>query len=47
MGLLCGQRGKSILAKDVLGNNNLTVSDVRETILYNLKKRFAEAGIKI
>ena len=38
--------GKSILAKDVLGNNNLTVSDVRETILYNLKKRFAEAGIK-
>ena len=38
--------GKSILAKDVLGNINLTVNDVRETILYNLKKRFAEAGIK-
>ncbi|MBL7748131.1 MAG: Fmu (Sun) domain-containing protein [Chitinophagaceae bacterium] len=37
--------GKSIMAKDVLGNINLTVSDIRESILINLKKRFAEAGI--
>jgi 16S rRNA (cytosine967-C5)-methyltransferase len=38
--------GKSILAKDTLGNINLTVSDIRESILINLKKRFGEAGIK-
>lgn len=38
--------GKSIMAMDVLKNIELTVSDVRESILANLKKRFAEAGIK-
>jgi 16S rRNA (cytosine967-C5)-methyltransferase len=38
--------GKSILAHDVLGNIDLTVSDVREPIIANLRKRFAEAGIK-
>jgi 16S rRNA (cytosine967-C5)-methyltransferase len=38
--------GKSILAKDILGDIELTVSDVRESILHNLKKRFAAAGIK-
>lgn len=38
--------GKSILAKDVLGKVDLWVSDVRENILFNLRKRFAEAGIK-
>ena len=38
--------GKSILAYDVLGNIDLTVSDVREPIIANLRKRFAEAGIK-
>lgn len=38
--------GKSIMAKDILGDLELTVSDVRESILLNLKKRFAEAGIK-
>lgn len=38
--------GKSIMAKDVLGEIDLTVSDVRESILINLKKRFQEAGIK-
>jgi 16S rRNA (cytosine967-C5)-methyltransferase len=38
--------GKSILAKDILGNIDLTVSDVRESILVNLKKRFERAGIK-
>jgi 16S rRNA (cytosine967-C5)-methyltransferase len=38
--------GKSIMAKDILGNVDLTVSDIRESILVNLKKRFAEAGIR-
>jgi 16S rRNA (cytosine967-C5)-methyltransferase len=38
--------GKSILAYDVLKNIDLTVSDVRPSIIQNLKKRFAEAGIK-
>lgn len=37
--------GKSILAKDILQNIALTVSDIRESILINLKKRFAAAGI--
>jgi 16S rRNA (cytosine967-C5)-methyltransferase len=37
--------GKSILAKDVLSNIELTVSDIRESILANLRKRFAAAGI--
>ena len=34
------------MAKDMLGDIDLTVSDVRESILINLKKRFVEAGIK-
>lgn len=38
--------GKSILAYDMLPNIDLTVSDIRETIIQNLKKRFARAGIK-
>lgn len=38
--------GKSILIKDRFKHVNLSVSDVRETILINLKKRFAAAGIK-
>jgi 16S rRNA (cytosine967-C5)-methyltransferase len=38
--------GKSILAKDILGNIDLTVSDVRPSILQNLQRRFAKAGIK-
>ncbi|MBI3717647.1 MAG: Fmu (Sun) domain-containing protein [Sphingobacteriales bacterium] len=38
--------GKSILAKDILSDIDLTVSDIRESIIFNLKKRFAEAGIK-
>lgn len=37
--------GKSILAYDTLGEIDLTVSDIRESILSNLKKRFSEAGI--
>jgi 16S rRNA (cytosine967-C5)-methyltransferase len=37
--------GKSIMAKDVLENIDLTVSDIRESILINLRKRFQEAGI--
>lgn len=38
--------GKSILAKDILGNIDLTVSDIRASIIHNLKQRFAAAGIK-
>ena len=38
--------GKSILAKDLLGEIDLTVSDIRESILANLKKRFQQADIK-
>jgi 16S rRNA (cytosine967-C5)-methyltransferase len=38
--------GKSILAKDILKDIELTVSDLRESILINLKKRFADAGIR-
>jgi 16S rRNA (cytosine967-C5)-methyltransferase len=38
--------GKSIMAKDIFNDIDLTVSDVRESILMNLKKRFQEAGIK-
>jgi 16S rRNA (cytosine967-C5)-methyltransferase len=37
--------GKSIMAKDILGNIDLTVSDIRESILVNLRKRFKEAGL--
>jgi len=40
-----GSGGKSLLLHDVLPNLDLTVSDVRESILANLKKRFANAGI--
>lgn len=38
--------GKSILAFDIFKNIHLTVSDVRKTILINLEKRFAAAGIR-
>lgn len=41
-----GSGGKSILAYDVLQNINLTVSDVRSSIIHNLKERFKKAGIK-
>lgn len=37
--------GKSILAKDIFNTIDLTVSDIRPSILHNLKARFAEAGI--
>ena len=38
--------GKSILAYDILkGNVKLAVSDIRESILSNLKSRFKKAGI--
>jgi 16S rRNA (cytosine967-C5)-methyltransferase len=37
--------GKSILAADVLGNIQLTLSDIRPSILLNLKNRFRNAGI--
>jgi 16S rRNA (cytosine967-C5)-methyltransferase len=38
--------GKSILLKDHLPAIELTVSDVRESILVNLEKRFRQANIK-
>lgn len=37
--------GKSILAFDILGEIVLTVSDIRKSILANLKKRFERAGL--
>ena len=37
--------GKSILVKDLRPQARLTVSDIRPSILHNLEKRFAEAGI--
>ncbi len=37
--------GKSILAVDVLRHINLTVSDIRASILQNLSARFKQAGI--
>ena len=38
--------GKSIMAYDIAPNIDLIVSDVRESILLNLRKRFHAAGIK-
>lgn len=38
--------GKSILAADRLGSIDLTVSDIRASIIANLKERLHEAGIK-
>ena len=38
--------GKSILAVDTLDDIDLTVSDVRQSIIHNLQKRFDKAGIK-
>ena len=38
--------GKTILAKDSLGVMDITVSDIRSSILHNLKSRFERAGIK-
>ena len=37
--------GKSILLKDTYPNVQLAVSDIRESILINLKRRFEQAGI--
>ncbi len=40
--------GKSIMAYDLIGAQvHLTVSDVRETILQNLAKRLAQAGLPV
>ena len=41
-----GSGGKSIMIHDIDPTIDLTVSDVRETILANLKKRFERAGIR-
>ena len=41
-----GSGGKSIMAYDINPKIKLTVTDVRESILINLKERFRKAGIK-
>ncbi len=41
-----GSGGKSIMAHDIDPSIQLVVSDTRESILANLKKRFQKAGIK-
>jgi 16S rRNA (cytosine967-C5)-methyltransferase len=41
-----GSGGKSIMAFDIDRGIKLTVSDTRESILANLKKRFSNAGIR-
>jgi 16S rRNA (cytosine967-C5)-methyltransferase len=41
-----GSGGKSIMLHDLYPDTELIVSDIRESILANLKKRFKEAGIK-
>ncbi|MDI9358009.1 MAG: hypothetical protein QM528_03570 [Phycisphaerales bacterium] len=41
-----GSGGKSLLFYDAIPKMNLTVSDMRPAILYNLKKRFSTAGLK-
>ena len=41
-----GSGGKSIMAFDINPNSDLIVSDNRESIIANLKKRFIYAGIK-
>ena len=38
--------GKSILTYDLYPHLDIMVSDIRQTILKNLRRRFAEAGIK-
>ena len=38
--------GKAILASDILGDIDLTISDNRKEILQNLKIRFSKAGIR-
>ena len=38
--------GKSLMLHDIDPDIELTVSDIRQSILINLKKRFAKAGIK-
>jgi 16S rRNA (cytosine967-C5)-methyltransferase len=40
-----GSGGKSILAQDLLSDIDLTVTDNRSSILFNLKKRFQGAGM--
>lgn len=40
-----GSGGKSILVHDTIPNIDLTVTDVRDSILVNLKNRFKEVGI--
>jgi len=41
-----GGGGKSMLAADILSSVELTVSDIRKSVLQNLTQRFAAAGIR-
>lgn len=41
-----GSGGKSIMTSDLFPDASIHVSDERETILYNLRKRFDAAGIR-
>jgi 16S rRNA (cytosine967-C5)-methyltransferase len=41
-----GSGGKSIMVYDLIREIELTVSDIRESILVNLQKRFSKAGIR-
>jgi len=41
-----GSGGKSLLAFDKLDDISLTVSDIRQSIIQNLKNRFHEAGLE-
>jgi 16S rRNA (cytosine967-C5)-methyltransferase len=38
--------GKSIHLYDLFSQSKITVTDIRESVLYNLKNRFTEAGIR-
>jgi 16S rRNA (cytosine967-C5)-methyltransferase len=46
VGLCAASGGKSIMAHDLKPSIELTVSDVRPSILHNLQSRFLAAGIK-
>src|SRR6188474_901688 len=41
-----GSGGKSVMIYDIDPRIELTVSDIRESIIINLKKRFEKAGVK-
>ncbi len=42
-----GAGGKSLLLKDILPSVQLTVTDIRENIIHNLKERFRQYGLPV